>query len=109
MSADQGVMSLEKLAPGAVAELGGPCGRADDVREQDGGKHSLWFGRLPAAALPDAGQKLLDLPNDRLAVSDPGEVVVARKLNVDGIGNVLCGVACVLEVAIAIAGAVQDH
>ena len=28
------MVALEQLAPGAIAELGGPLGRADDVREE---------------------------------------------------------------------------
>ena len=59
--AHERVMAVEQLAPAAVADLRGPLGRADDVREQDGGEHAL--GRPRGAR---AGHELLHLVDDRL-------------------------------------------
>ena len=57
-------MDLEQLAPAAVAELGRPLGRANDVGEQYRGQDP---GRR--GARPDAGEELLDVLEDQLGVS----------------------------------------
>src|SRR6478672_4797786 len=36
-----GVVLLQQLPPGRIAERGGPFGRADDVREEDGRQNAL--------------------------------------------------------------------
>src|SRR4029077_12615742 len=47
----------DQLAPAAVAEVGQSGGGADDVGEQDRGKHAIPFDDIPLAALPHAAQE----------------------------------------------------
>jgi hypothetical protein len=42
-------MPLQELAPGAIAQLGCPRGRADDVREENGREDPVGLG-LPRLA-----------------------------------------------------------
>jgi hypothetical protein len=69
---DQGIVIFQEATPLAVAELGSPLRGADDVREQDSGKHSVG---LRAVANP--GQELLHLIKDGILVADVGQVVAA--------------------------------
>ena len=41
LAAYDGVMPLQQLAPRRIADRGRPLGRADDVREEDGGQDAL--------------------------------------------------------------------
>ena len=50
--------------------------RANDVGEEHCREDALRFAFLPSTLLPDPGQELLDLPDDRLALSHPGKVVL---------------------------------
>jgi hypothetical protein len=69
---DQGIVIFQEATPLAVAELGSPLRGADDVREQDSGKHSVG---LRAVANP--GQELLHLIKDGILVADVGQVIAA--------------------------------
>ena len=69
LAAHEGVMALEQLSPGAVAELDRPVRRADDVREENGREHPVGLCLLPAAGLPDVGQEPLDRSARSLAGS----------------------------------------
>ena len=75
--ADDAVVVVEQIVPAEVAELGGACGRADDVGEHDCGEHT--FGVEAAAG---AGDELLDLVEHRRGVADPVQGVRARQLDV---------------------------
>src|SRR3989442_2780118 len=75
--ADDWVVTPEEIAPGAVAERDGPFGRADEVSEEDSREHAL---RLDPHARPS--EKLLDLGDERGAVTDPGWVAVAAQLDI---------------------------
>ena len=103
------MVALEQLSPGAVAERGSSLGRADDVGEEDGREDAFRFRLIPSAALPDPGQEPLDLFDDRLAVSDPGKVIFARKLDVDGAGDLVCRKPRIPDVAVTVADAVNDQ
>jgi hypothetical protein len=71
LSPNHGVMPLEKLLPGTIAETGSELCRAGNVREKQGSEDSvrLW-GR------PDASKELLNLIEDRILVADPRQMVV---------------------------------
>ena len=57
LSADDCVVALEQLAPGAVAELERLAGRIDDVGEQHCREHAVGLRLLPAPGRPHVGQK----------------------------------------------------
>ena len=99
----------EQLTPGAIAKRDSTFTRADDVREQDRREDALRFGLLPSSALPDPGQESLDLFDDRLAVSDPGKVILTGKLDVDGAGDLLRRKPRVPDVAVSVPDAVNDQ
>ena len=50
LPANRRMMAREQVAPRAVAELGSPLRRADDVGEEDGGEHAVRNGRFRPAA-----------------------------------------------------------
>ena len=81
-AADDSVVLVEQVAPVSVAERRGALRGRDDIREEDGGQHTVG---LALVAL--AGEELLDLINDLVRVRDPRPVVVARKLDVVGVWN----------------------
>ena len=62
LAADGRVVRSRSSRQRAVAQLGRPLGRADDVGEQDGGEHAVGL-RLPRAALA-APRETLDLVED---------------------------------------------
>src|SRR5438132_349548 len=47
LRADQRMVALEQLLPGAVTELARALGRPDDVREQHGGEDAISLRRRP--------------------------------------------------------------
>jgi hypothetical protein len=71
------VVGGEQILPSTISELGGPACRVHDIREQHGREHlvDLWDGPL-------ARNELLHLVEDRVRVSNEGQVVLARELNV---------------------------
>ncbi len=78
----------EQIAPGAVAEPGRARGRIDDVGEHDRQQRP---GRLDAAAV--AGEELLDLLENRVAVAEEGKRIDPVELDVAGAGDVLGEIA----------------
>ncbi len=74
------VMLLEQLAPGAVAKLAHPLGRADEVGDEDRGEDSLRERRRPHTR-----QELLDFVD---GVRDkPGQVLMVRSRGEPGARN----------------------
>ena len=69
-AANHGVVTIEKIAPTAVAERGRFFRRADDVREEHRCENAV---RLRASTHP--GQELLDLSQDRVHVTEPWKVI----------------------------------
>src|SRR5262249_49426673 len=67
----ESVVLVEKVLPPPVPDLCRAFGRADDVREEDGGKDAVDFRYRP-----HAGQELLDLPEHRLGVPREEEVIL---------------------------------
>src|SRR5690348_15676970 len=59
------VMILQEVAPAAVAERRRLLGRADDVGEENGRQHTISF-----RGAAGAGQALLDLVRERIAVAE---------------------------------------
>ena len=82
LGADDRVVSREQLLPARVAELGGPLGRADDVREQHGREHAVRLARAPRPR-----DELLDLV-DELVLCCPrtgsGRSLEARRASRSG-------------------------
>ena len=104
LAADEVVVSLEEVAPAAIPEGGGLLRGADDVGEEDGGEHPVGLG-----AVPDAGQELLDLVEDRVRVVRPGQVIDAGQLDEPGSRDLLGHVAAAADRERPIAGAVEDE
>jgi hypothetical protein len=65
-------VALEKTSPPPIAELGCPLGRADNVGKEHGEKAAI-----RRADGPGAGQKRLDLVNQRVDIPGEGEMVDA--------------------------------
>ena len=70
------MVAVEQLLPRPVAERGRTVGRADDVREQDGRKHPIRRGLLPAARVPHTTQELVCLIEQTF-----GKANVTRRLD----------------------------
>src|SRR3954467_6749717 len=87
-----------------AAELGGPLGRADDVGEQDGGKHAVGFRHRPCA-----GQELLDLVGDCVRVAGGDPVIRARKLDELRAGDPGREITALRHVDVVVAGPVEDE
>jgi hypothetical protein len=83
VTAHDGMVLVEKLAPAPVAEGGGALRRADDVGEDERLQHPVGVGRVARA-----GQELLRLLEDPLRV-DPRHVVLAGQLEEARPGNAL--------------------
>ena len=64
--AHQAVVALQQGPPGAVAELRGTLGRADDVGEQHRREHAVADDRSP-----HTGQEMLDLVGDGVLRAEP--------------------------------------
>jgi hypothetical protein len=107
LSTDDRVVPLEELAPCPVAELHRLLRRADDVGEEDGGKHAVRLDDVPLAPLPDAGQEALDLACDLLRV-DEVRVVVAGQFDELRAGGPVRDVARLVGV-IPVSGAAKDE
>jgi hypothetical protein len=73
------VVVFKQFFPSAVPDLRCAAGGADHVSEEDGCKHSVGLGSAPRA-----GQESLYLIADRVSVSNPQGVILARKLYVFG-------------------------
>src|SRR6266446_4491040 len=99
-----GVVPLEQIAPGAVAEPRGVLRGAHDVGEQHRGQHAVVVDHR---ARP--GEELLDRCEHRLHVPGIEEVVVSRQLHELGTSDVLGKVAAVAHADVAVAGAVQHE
>jgi hypothetical protein len=81
LAADELVVALEEVAPGAVAERGRLLAGADDVGEEHRGEHAVRLGLVPPG-FPSLDQELLDRTQVRLRVAGERRVVGARKLDV---------------------------
>jgi hypothetical protein len=97
------VVPLEQIAPAPVAQFAGAPGRSDDVGEQHGREHAIWFLRLA-----NTRQELADLLHDVVPV-DPGEMCVARQLDVFRALDVPREPAGVLDVADFVVDTVHDQ
>jgi hypothetical protein len=86
------VMRVKKITPPLVAQVRRSIGRRDDVGEQDRGEHAVRFSRVPRA-----GQELLDLVDQGVAVAGVDQVVLAWELDELGPGDVLRQVAGVVR------------
>src|SRR5262245_55159906 len=75
--ANEGVMSLEQVAPLAVAKLDGLSRRVGDVREQDRRENAIGFWSMTRA-----GEKLLDLTDEAVDITGPRRMIVARQFDV---------------------------
>src|SRR6266542_532231 len=93
---------LEELAPGAVAELRDPVGRAHDVGEEHGSEYAVGL-----RATPDAGEELLDLVEERFLISHPRDVVRAGQLHELRARDSARDEACLLDLHLAVTGAMQ--
>ena len=96
-------MALQQRAPAAVAELGRPRGRPDDVGEEHGREHAVADGRGPRAR-----EELLDLVGEPVVEAEPGGLR-GRELDVRGARDVLGDVARVTLVEVRIVGAAHDE
>ena len=103
VATDHLVVTLEQIAPAAVAKLTCSIRRTDDIGEQDRGEHSI-----RGDGLTDAGQELLDLVQDVVTV-DEGEVVLSRELHVTRAFDVAREPARVLDGADLVADAMDDE
>ena len=74
---------VDQVAPARVPNRRDALGRLDNVDEEDGCENTV---RLQHGSF--ARQKLLDLRQQRIGVADPGNVIIARKL------DELCGGIC---------------
>ena len=74
-------MACEQIPPAAVAQLGDTCRGVDDV-----GEHHREQCPRPLSPAPAAGEELLDLFDDRLAVADERQGVDSIQLDVTGPG-----------------------
>ena len=81
---DDLVVSLEHVAPTAVAEVRGPPGGIDDVREEHRRQHPIGLAHGPSS-----GHEFLDLVDDGVTVAHPWPVVAAGQLDVLGARDVL--------------------
>src|SRR5688572_15660093 len=77
LAADDVVVRPEEVGPAAIAELGRPTGRVDDVGEEYRSQHAVGVGRLPHSR-----HELLDLVHDRVARVAPRQVIDAVELDV---------------------------
>src|SRR5262249_10659867 len=92
LPAHDSVMSLEQLAPSAIAHLACASSGVDDIGEEKGRQHSIDF-RLRA----NAGEELFDFGHHRVDGSKPGVVVDALQLDPARPRNVLRQVPADLE------------
>src|SRR5947209_2384876 len=78
LNPDHVVVALEEVVPPIVAEASRELGGAHDIREHDGGQHSIQFvGR----ATTGARQEFLDLAHWCVDVPGPDDVIGAGKLD----------------------------
>src|SRR5229473_6697699 len=68
LAANLPVKSCQEVSPGGVAQLGRARGRANDVREEDGGEHAVGDG-----VAPGPGKKALQVVGKRL-IAMHGEI-----------------------------------
>src|SRR6185436_4824499 len=103
--APQGRMvALEKSGPAAVSDRDCSLCRADEIGEEHGGEHSIGPRRLTGA-----GQELLDLGCDLVAVLSPRDVVVTVELEVARARNALREIARIFDVADVVPLPVEDQ
>src|SRR5262245_42552499 len=76
LRAHEAMVLGEQVLPGAVAELRGSRGGADDVGEQERCEHAIGLHLLLNAC-----QEALDLVEQRVSIALPGQVVVSGQLD----------------------------
>src|SRR5713101_4167144 len=86
------VVGVEQITPSLIAQFSRSLGGADDtgandIGEQDRGKHPVSLGSMAGA-----GQERLGLVHYGVTVTDVHQVVLARKLDQLGPGNVVAEV-----------------
>jgi hypothetical protein len=104
LSADDGVVTLQEVAPCAVAELDDACRGAHDVGEQDRGQHPV---RL--RAVPHPGEELLHLVEYRVLVADVRKIVATGQLDIGCAGDGFGEVTPMFRSAIRIVPALNDQ
>lgn len=87
-----------------IAKRHGALGRADNVREQQRRQHPIRLG-----VMLHAGQKRLDLINDRIAVPMEGRMVDTRQLHELRVRDLLSQMPAPTDLHHPIAGAVQHQ
>ena len=80
-------MGGEQVPPAPIAHFNRRTGGVDDIREQDRREHTVGLG-----AMPHTGEELLDLVEDRVGITDKGDVIDPRQFDVlrarDSLGHV---------------------
>src|SRR5437667_937302 len=104
LAANEAVMVADEGAPSCIAQLNGPTGGLDHVREEHGRQDA---GRFRAVA--GASEEFLDLVQDGVGVADPCEMVDAGKLDESRARNALGEVAAAADCDASVAGAMEDE
>jgi hypothetical protein len=99
---------LEQLSPPPIAQLGRPCGRADDVGEEDRRKDPLRLRVLPAARIPHLREETTDLRRDRCCGTTGGQVT-PRDLDEAGSGDAIGQVLGHVQRNHRVVGAVEEQ
>ena len=104
LTADDAIVCIEEIPPGPVTQLRCPLRGADDVGEEDRGKDAVRVGTVACA-----GEELLDLVDVGVAVAREDHVVVARKLDEPGAGDVLGEISRVGLPSVLVAAALEHE
>ena len=102
--ANASMMRMQEIGPGRVTKLCRSGRGSDDIGEQDGRQDPIRLG-----ASSDAGKKLLDLPQDRVGVADPWQMVIASQVDEPRVGDVVCQIASGAGVDDPVAAPVEDQ
>ena len=95
LAADDLVVFLEELPPGAVAEVGSMGSRIDDIGEQDGREHPIRLGNQ-LCPVTDIREERLQLAKEPFLVADQRLEVMAGKLHETCARDVLGQIAAAL-------------
>ena len=98
------VMPVEKRGERAVADARGELGRSDDVGDQYGGEHAI-----RVVCRLHAGEELLHFIENRILITNPRQMIVARQLDQARIRDVLCKIAAILDADVEIAEAMHNQ
>ena len=103
LTANHGVVRVEQIAPASVPELAHEVGGMDDVAEHDGRQDAIGVDATHAR------EEFLDLGDDRIAVADVRQMLVAGKLRVARARDVLGEIPSVTDEDGAVALPVDDQ